>query len=85
MSSFCPAIGVSPIRAYAWLVLMPYRLASWDAVAWAADSASVSGFWPLPKSMVMMFTTLTFTPYVWALCSTPSSADGSPLGATASV
>ena len=62
LSSFWPAIGVSPIRAYAALVLMPYRLASWDAVAWAADSASDSGFWPLPKSMVMMLTTLTLTP-----------------------
>ncbi len=62
LSSFCPAIGVRPIRAYAALVLIPYRLASCEAVACAADSASASAFWPLPKSMVMMFTTLTFTP-----------------------
>jgi hypothetical protein len=64
---------------------MPYRLASWPDVACAAESASLSAFCPLPKSIVMMFTRLTFTPLLWALCSTPISWDGRPFGATARV
>jgi hypothetical protein len=31
-------------------------------VACAAEIASFSAFWPLPKSIVMMLTRLTFTP-----------------------